>query len=228
MEAFDVELETMQKLTNFTGQARHGWEKMTPAGFGMGRPHPQTGPLSQQQHPQQLRKQHGAAAMSPHNPPESLISLSFNVPFASNLTGPEREEILHASPNALHRWLHPVGTLDSTPTHRLPVHMRNVEQLRELCKGLGESTHGRLEATVTSSESKSMPNQRVPKKGLTTNVCVSGDSDIVYKMRARILNDTPIALVRPVKITSFFCSLILLEMRYSVDRFQVCNRSYER
>ena len=187
----------MQKLTNFTGQARHGWEKMTPAGFGMGRPHPQSGPPSQQPPPQQqLRKQHVATAISSHNPPESLISLSFNIPFASSLSGPEQDEILHASKDALHRWLHPSGTLEGTPTHRLPVHVRNVEELRGLCKGLGESSGGRLEATVTSSESKSMPNQRVPKKGLITNVCVSGDSDIVYKIRAKILNDTPIALVR--------------------------------
>ena len=133
--------------------------------------------------------------MSPHNSAESLVSLSFNVPFASNLAGPEREEILHASPNAFQRWLQPIGTIDGTPTHRLPVHVRNVEHLRELCRGLSESSGGRLEATVTSSESKSMPNQRAPKKGLTTNVCVSGDSEFVYKIRAKILNETPIALV---------------------------------
>ena len=188
----------MQKLTNFTGQARHGWERMSPGNFGMGsRPHVQNGPQQQQQ---PLRKHIPGGPMSPHNSAESLISLSFNVPFASNLNGPDREEVLHASPNALQRWLHPIGTPEGTPTHRLPVHVRNVEKLRELCKSLGESSGGRLEATVTSSESKSMPNQRVPKKGLITNVCVSGDDSIVYKIRAKILNDTPIALVGKVPL----------------------------
>ena len=182
----------MQKLTNLTGQARHGWEKMTPAAFGMGRPHPDNGPPSQQQH---LRKQHGPAPMSPHNPAEpSTISLSFNVPFASTLAGPDPEEILHASPNASHRWLHPAGTPEVTPVHQLPVHTQNVEHLRQLCKGLSDSSGGRLSAAVISSEPP--PNQRVPRKGLVTNVCVSGDADLVYKIRAKILNEIPIALVR--------------------------------
>jgi hypothetical protein len=182
----------MQKLSNFTGQARHGWEKMTPAAFSMGRTHLDNVPPSQREH---LKRQHGSSPMSPLTSADPVITLSFNIPFASNLGGPEREEILHASPSALQRWLHPLGTPEVTPTHRLPVHMRNVENLRKLCKVLSDSSNGRLEASVTSSEPKPMPNQRIPRKGFVTNVCVTSDSEMAYKMRGKILNETPIALV---------------------------------
>ena len=184
----------MQKLSNFTGQARHGWEKMTPAAFGMGRQ-----PMDVNVPPP--IKRHGpiaTAPLSPLTPAETLVNLSFNVPFSSNLTGPDPEEVLHASPAAFQRWTHPTGTEDGTPTHKLPVHANNVEQLRKLCKGLSEGSGGRLEAAVTSSEPKAIPAlQRRPLKGLVTNVCVSGDADVVTKMRAKILNETPIALVSP-------------------------------
>ena len=180
----------MQRLSNFTGQARHGWEKMTPAAFGMSRPNmdlpippPKTRSLAQ-------------SPMSPLTPADTTVNLSFNVPFASNLPGPDLDEVLHASPGALHRWTHPDGTEEGTPNHKLPVHANNVEQLRKLCRKLSEGSNGRVEATVTSSEPKPIPAlQRRPLKGLVTNVCVSGDADTVHKMRAKILNETPIALV---------------------------------
>ena len=170
---------------------------MTPAAFGMGRgPHPPhnhdgilpgTGNMKRQ----------GQPIPQPLGIPtaDSLITVSFNVPFAANLLGPEQEEIIHASPSASQRWLLPPGMPDGLPTHRLPVHTRNVEQLRSLCQVLSETSGGRLEATVTSSEAKPMPNQRAPRKGLITNVCVTGDGDLVFKMRAKILSETPIQLV---------------------------------
>ncbi|MCJ1378940.1 hypothetical protein MMC17_002039 [Xylographa soralifera] len=182
----------MQKLSNFTGQARHGWEKMTPAAFGMGRPNTDNLPV-----PPPIKRTLAAAPMSPLTAAETMVNLSFNVPFSSNLTGPDPEEILHASPGAYQRWTHPEGTEEGTPTHKLPVHTRNVELLRKLCKNLSEVSGGRLEATVTSSEPKPVPAvQRRPLKGLVTNVCVTGDGDIVHKMRAKILSETPIALVK--------------------------------
>ncbi len=129
-------------------------------------------------------------------PSEGIVSLSFNVPFASNLPGPDVEEILHASPKAVERWTFPEGTEEDTPIHKLPVHHGNVEQLRRQCRVITEGTQGRVEATVTSSEPKPIPAlQRSPAKGLVTNVCVSGDADIVHKTRAKLLNETPIALV---------------------------------
>ena len=197
----------MQKLSNFTGQARHGWEKMTPAAFGMGRPHNENLATSQQQaSQQQVKRSMASTPMSPLNGLDPSVSLSFNVPFASNLAGPEPEEVVHASPGAFARWTQPPGIPEGTPTHKLPVHVRNVEILRQKCKAMSESSGGRLEAAVTSSEPKPTPaSQRLPRKGLITNVCLTGDGEFVHKMRARILNETPIVLVRlapPPKTTA--------------------------
>ena len=182
----------MQKLSNFTGQARHGWEKMTPAAFGMGRPNAD----SNHPVPPSVKRPLITVPMTPLTAAETMLNLSFNIPFASNLIGPDPSEILHSSPGAKERWTHPEGTESNTPTHKLPVHAQNVEQLRKLCKVLSERSGGRLEATVTSSEPKPIPAlQRRPLKGLVTNVCVSGDPDMVHKMRTKILNENPIALV---------------------------------
>lgn len=171
---------------------------MAPAAFGMGRgPHP---PHNHDGVPPSSgnMKRQGQPIPQPLGSPtaDSLITVSFNVPFATNLPGPEQDEIIHASPSASQAWLLPPGMPEGLPTHRLPVHTRNVEQLRLLCQGLSETSGGRLEATVTSSEAKPMPNQRAPRKGLITNVCVTGDRELVFKMRAKILSETPIQLVR--------------------------------
>ena len=146
--------------------------------------------------PPQVKRPSAATPMSPLTPTDALVNLSFNVPFASNLIGPDIHEILHASPGALQRWTHPEGTEDDLPVHKLPVHAENVERLRRLCRALSDGSGGRVEATVTSSEPKAVSAlQRRPLKGLVTNVCVSGDADTVHKMRAKILNETPIVLV---------------------------------
>ena len=135
--------------------------------------------------------------ISPLTPIDPLVNLSFNVPFASHLPGPDVEEIIHASPKALERWIFPEGTDPDTPVHKLPVHHQNVEQLRRFCRVLTEGNPGRMEATVTSSEPKPTPTlQRRTQRGFVTNVCVSADGDTVHKMRAKILNETPIALVK--------------------------------
>ena len=212
----------MQKLSNFTGQARQSWDRMTPS---FGRPHdahphpPPPHPPTPHQHPSHappggppggkrgpLGGVNAAAAGAPPPSPlttaESAVNLSFNVPFAATLAGPDPADVLHASPGAFHKWTHPppagedAAALPPPPTHKLPVHTKNVEYLRHLCKGLSEASGGRLEAAVTSSEPKPTPAaQRLPRKGLITNVCVSGEADVVHKMRVKILSDTPIALV---------------------------------
>lgn len=132
--------------------------------------------------------------MSPHTPTDDLVNLSFNVPFASSLPGPDVDEILHASPNAVERWTFPEATEEGPPIHKLPVHHANVEQLRRACRVI---TEGKIvEATVMSSEPKPVPSlQQRPPKGLVTNVCVTGLEQDARKMRAQILNSTPIALV---------------------------------
>ena len=181
----------MQRFSNITGQARHGLEKMTPAGL-MSRPNPMDLPIAQP-----IKRPINGTPTSPLSPADTMVNLSFNVPFSSNLSGPDVDEILHASPKALERWTFPPGTEEGMPIHKLPVHHYNVEQLRRSCRVLNEGSQGRLEATVTSSEPKPIPAlQRRPLKGLVTNVCISGDNETVHKMRAKILNDTPIALVK--------------------------------
>ncbi len=183
----------MHKISNFTGQARHGmWERMAPAGFGgMSRMH------QDMANPQPLRR---PPQPSPSVAPQpasdgSPVNLSFNIPFSYGLAGPEKEEILHASPGASQRWTSPAGAAEDAPTHKLPVHVQNEERLRTLCQYLSDQTGGRVQATVSSSEPKTGPALHRKSQSLVTNVCVSGDADLVYKIRARVLNETPIMMV---------------------------------
>ncbi|KAL4747621.1 hypothetical protein BDW72DRAFT_182308 [Aspergillus terricola var. indicus] len=176
----------MHKITNFTGQARHGWERMTPT-FGMSRPHAEMASHS-------LRRPHGAPPMTPPTGIDPTVNLSFNVPFSSTLAGPDVDDVLHASPKALQRWSFPEGTPEGTPIHQLPVHTSNVEALRILCRQITESSNGRVEALISSSEPKTVPSLQRRPQGLATNVCITGDGETVRKMRAKILNDTPILL----------------------------------
>jgi hypothetical protein len=183
----------MHKISNFTGQARHGWEKMTPSmGFGMSRSNPnQDLPISSSKRPS------AQASTPPAIPPGTQVNCSFNVPFNSNLAGPDLDDIMYASPGASARWTHPEGSAEGTPNHKLPVHAQNVESLRTLCRDLGEQTDGRLQATVVSSEPKPLPGlQRGPLRALVTNVCLSGELELVTTFRGKILNECPISLVR--------------------------------
>ncbi|CAG8920200.1 unnamed protein product [Penicillium salamii] len=173
----------MHKISNFTGQARHGWERMTPT-FGMSRPHTDMA----------FRRPHGAPPMTPPTSIDPTVNLSFNVPFSSTLAGPDVEDVLHASPGALQRWTFPEGTPDGTSVHQLPVHTNNVEGLQALCRKITEEKGGRVEATLTTSEAKAVPSLQRRPNGLVTNVCVTGDGEMARKMRAKILNETPIML----------------------------------
>jgi hypothetical protein len=183
----------MHKISNFTGSARHGWEKMTPsAGFPFSRSShelPVTAPI---------KRPATATSAPPVIAPGTQVNLSFNVPFSSNLSGPDPDDIMWASPGAKARWTMPEPTADPMPTHKLPVHAQNVDNLRNLCRDVSEQTDGRVHATVVSAESKPLPGlQRGPLRALVTNVCLSGELEIVNSMRCKILNSTPISLVRP-------------------------------
>ena len=186
----------MHKISNITGQARHGWERMTP-GFGMSRAPPDLSGT------QPLRRPAAATTPAPPAPStDSLVNLSFNVPFSSNLLGPDPDEALHASPGAHQRWVFPADTPADTPIHKLPVHVQNVENLRRLCRQISETSAGHCEASVTSSEPKAGPAIQRRAQGLVTTVCISGDGDLVHKMRAKVLNETPISLVNFPKLVS--------------------------
>lgn len=177
----------MHKISNFTGQARHGWERMTPT-FGISRPHTDLATQS-------LRRPHGAPPMTPPTGIDPTVTLSVNIPFASNLAGPDVEDVIHASPGALQRWTFPEGTPEGMPVYMLPVHANNVDALRRLCRQISETSGGRVEAAVTTSEPKAASALQMRPNGLVTNVCVTGDGETVRKMRAKILNETPILLV---------------------------------
>lgn len=192
-------------MHKITGSARHGWERMTPSmGFGMGRPQPS--PQDLPVPPPSVKRSMAGPSMSP-NPavPGHSVNLSFNVPFTSNLPGPDKEDVLYSSTGAFQKWIHPEGAPEDTPNHALPVHTRNVENLRSLCKQMSEGSGERIHATVTSSKPKPVPGmQRGPLTALVTNVCISGDAEVVHKMRAKILNETPITLVSIGVLTNGF------------------------
>tara|TARA_R110002060_G_scaffold68845_1_gene77565 strand:- start:668 stop:1273 length:606 start_codon:yes stop_codon:yes gene_type:complete len=172
----------MNKLANM----RHWSDRMGP-NF-MGRPNMSMTPGQ----PQQQHKMNGASPILSPTQADTPIHYSFNVPFASDLAGPNIEDILYATKGAVERWTHPSDAPDDVPIHELPVHAQNVTTLRQLCKDL---TNGPLpiEAHVKSSEPKRV-------KGQVTNVCLSGSPELVHKSRETILNDTPLALVRLEKV----------------------------
>lgn len=175
---------------------------MTPSmGFGMSRP--QQSPADLSIAPSSAKRSLVGTSMSP-NPavPGHLVNLSFNVPFTSNLPGPDKEDVLYSSVGAFQKWIHPDGAAEDMPNHALPVHTRNVENLRSLCRQMSEQSGERIHATVTSSKPKPVPGmQRGPLTAPVTNVCISGDADVVHKMRAKILNETPITLVGSYVLT---------------------------
>jgi len=180
----------MHKISNFS--------RMTPAAFGISRFHQDI-----PQQPQPLRRPPASSTIgTPNHSDYSIVNLSFNVPFASSLPGPEPEEVLHASPGAVQRWTFPEGTPDGTPVYKLPVHVQNEERLRGLCRYMNDSSGGRIEALVTSSEPKATPALHQKVQGLVTNVCISGDHDVVHKMRAKVLNETPIMMVSVLVLLS--------------------------
>lgn len=179
----------MHKISNFTGSARHAM------GFGsgaqsMGRP-PQDYTMQQNLKRQPIT----AAAMNPIAPAGTPVTLSFNVPFSSNLPGPDVESIIHATPGAFVSWTHPEGTEEGTPNHKLPVHVENVESLRRMCRQMSDNSNGQLQAAVTTAEPKPVKGLQRELKALATNVCISGESELVHRMRGKILNETPTCLV---------------------------------
>jgi hypothetical protein len=187
----------MQKLSNFT---QHRWDRIAPASLGGGISRMPPDMASTMRRPQPSP----SIGPSP-NAEASTVNLSFNIPFSYGLAGPDPEDILHASPGASPRWTFPANTPEGTLTHKLPVHAQNEERLRTLCQYLSDQTGGRIHASVTSTEPTTGPALHRKSQSLVTNVCVSGDGDLVYKMRARILNETPIMMVPGALLPPFGC-----------------------
>lgn len=154
-------------------------------GFSMSRQNMNMAAVTQ--HP---KTAHGPVPISPQPAGDALIHYSFNVPFASDLAGPNTEDIVYATADAVLKWTHPEDAPDDVPVHELPIHASNVSQLRKLCKELSSGPLP-IEAHVKCSEPKRV-------KGQVVNVCLTGSPELVHKSRETILNDTPLALVSPL------------------------------
>jgi hypothetical protein len=170
---------------NKLGNMRHWSERIGP-GFGMSRPNMNMTAITPH------KSVNGASPMMSPNTQDPPIHYAFNVPFASDLAGPNVEDILYATLGAVERWTHPADAPDDVPIHELPVHANNVTALRQMCKDL---TTGPLpiEAHLKTSSPKRV-------KGEVTTVCLSGSPELVHKSRETILNDTPLALVRKCSV----------------------------
>ncbi|KAK3390495.1 hypothetical protein B0H63DRAFT_117091 [Podospora didyma] len=168
----------MNKLANM----RHWPERMSP-NFGMSRANNMGMPAINPHH--KVTPQ-GAPPITAPQPADGPIHYSFNVPFASDLAGPDTEDILHATAHAVLRWTHPEDAPDDIPVYELPVHAQNLAELRRLCKDITGSPLA-IEAHVMSTTPKHI-------RGQVTTVCLSGSSEMVYQTRETILNDTPLSL----------------------------------
>ncbi|KAG9259254.1 uncharacterized protein F5Z01DRAFT_32963 [Emericellopsis atlantica] len=170
----------MNKLANM-----RQWSERIGPNFVMGRPNTNVPMNAMNAHPKTM-PQPGAPITSPHAA-DATIHCSFQVPFASDLAGPNTEDILHATTDAVLRWTHPEDAPDDVPVHDLPVHVNGVNTLERLCNGL---TTGPLpiEAHVSTLPAGDGKGKQ------TTIVCLSGSQDLVHKSREAIFNDTPISL----------------------------------
>lgn len=176
-------MHAMNKIANM----RNWSERMSPA-FGMSS-RPNLGMSMQGLHPHH-KVNPQAVGVSPITPPQigdSVINHAFNVPFASDLAGPNTEDILHATTDAVLRWTHPAEAPDDVPVHELPVHADNLARLRKMCKDITVSPMP-IDAHVISASPKHV-------KGQVTTVCLSGSLELVWQTREKILNETPLSLV---------------------------------
>ncbi|CAI4210552.1 unnamed protein product [Parascedosporium putredinis] len=119
-------------------------------------PHTKAAPISQ-----------GPPIASPQG--DATIHYSFNVPFASDLAGPNTEDILHATTDAVLRWTHPEDAPDEVPVHELPIHSQNLANLQRLCRDLSAGPLP-VEAQVITTTPKNA-------KGQVTTRCTHIDID---------------------------------------------------
>jgi hypothetical protein len=180
----------MHKITNFAGGVRHGWEM------------PFVNRSQQHEMPMNgaYRKPQAGPAMQQHPfPPGTPITLCFKVPLNNVLAGPDMALVIYSSPGASEKWSHPKDSPEDTPTHRLPVHVQHVEDLRALCSRM--TTEYGVEATVTVGRAANVAPvigmQPTPTNNVVANVCLHGpDYERVRMAREALLNQSPITMVR--------------------------------
>ncbi|PHH82894.1 hypothetical protein CDD82_4429 [Ophiocordyceps australis] len=172
----------MNKLANM----RHWSERMSP-NFGMGRPASNMPMNAPNPHPPPKNASQPSGATSLPQPSDTTIHHSFNVPFALDLAGPNTEDIVHATTDAVIRWTHPEDAPDDVQVHELPAHAQNLASLNKLCTDLSLGPLP-IEAHVLSSFPQNNKGYRV------VTVCLSGSPELVNKSRETILNEIPISM----------------------------------
>ncbi|KIH90141.1 hypothetical protein SPBR_00117 [Sporothrix brasiliensis 5110] len=176
----------MNKLANLN--MRHWSDRINPNFSMSNRPPNMPGPAM---NPLQKLAHQGAANASATSLNQvgmtvnTPVFYAFNVPFASDLAGPDTEDILHATKDAVLRWTHPDSAPDDVPVHELPVHANNLADLGNLCDQLAAKNE--IEANIITSVPKNAKSQ-------VTTVCLVGAPDSVYRAHETILNETPLAL----------------------------------
>lgn len=132
-------------------------------------------------------------AISPPLPdPRDPLHFCFPIPFKI-IPGPDEDDIVLATEGATEKWLHQQET-PLTQTHKLPVHQRNLDNLRKLCREISEREN--CKASLTVSEPRVSIKRK--KRGAVMNVSLAGDADTVYRMRGHILQSLPVSLVSEV------------------------------
>jgi hypothetical protein len=134
-------------------------------------------------------------ATSPMSNGHAQVTLSFNVPFNSELSGPKREEVIYASPGAFDRWIQSEGSEDKA-NYDLPVHVQHRDNLEMLCDEIVQKTNGGVRFFIRSGHPKPVAGMPPRSKAWVTNVCLRGPLDVVQGARQAILNSTPISLVQ--------------------------------
>lgn len=178
----------MQKLANM----RQWSERMSPNFAAIGsRPNMNMANMN----PHQKTAAPGAALNGSSPAADPTIHFAFNVPLASDLAGPNTEDILHATGDSVMRWTHPGDAPDDIPVYELPVHTQNVDALRNLCQGLTDNPLPVDAHVVTSAPPSGMIGAPKSAKSQVVTVCLSGDRELVHKSRETILSSVPLALV---------------------------------
>ncbi|KAI0478808.1 hypothetical protein GGR56DRAFT_342956 [Xylariaceae sp. FL0804] len=173
----------MQRLANMGMRSWNGMSSSSNSTKTMNMPTPMN--------PHQRTGAPGAPPISPSPAADSTIHFAFNIPFASDLAGPNTEEILHATGDSIFRWTHPGDAPDDVAVHELPVHAQHLTNLQNLCQELSKGPLP-IEAHVVSTTPKNV-------RGQVITVCLSGAPELVHKSRETILSDTPLALVCTIR-----------------------------
>lgn len=146
-------------------------------------------------HPQPFKRTSTAASTSsPAPPPNAPVTLSFNVPFNSDLAGPRRDEVIFATTGAFDRWIPAEGD-DEQPVYDLPIHVQHREKLEMLCEQIVRQTNGGIKYFIRSGLPKPVAGMPPRSKAWVTNVCLRGPYETVTAARQAILNQTPISMV---------------------------------